>query len=64
MGMERAERPLVAPAASFLTAPAAWFTHLVTTLTSGHRPTYGADEDIAFSDSLERELIRRELHPD
>jgi hypothetical protein len=61
--MERAERPLVAPAPSVLAALAAWYARITTRFTPGHRPEYDVYADVAFSDEMERELIRRELHP-
>jgi hypothetical protein len=59
--MERAERPSLAPAASFLAVLAAAYSRFVATFQTDHTPDPTAD--VAFSDDLERELIQRELHP-
>jgi hypothetical protein len=60
--MERVERTSIAPVTSFLNALASSFRHAVASLESGRAAHAGWGEDVAFSDELERELIRRELH--
>jgi hypothetical protein len=60
--MERIERTYPAP--SFMTALLATYRRFVASLESGRAPHTGWGEDVAFSDDLEREMIRRELHAD
>jgi hypothetical protein len=60
--MERVERHSAAPATSLLDALNATYRRIASVFAAGHAPHHGWGEDVAFSDELERELIRRELH--
>lgn len=48
---------------SFRTAIAESYQRLLSLFAGGHDAVYAVDEEIAFTDEFERELIRRELHP-
>jgi hypothetical protein len=59
--MERAERSF--PATSFRMTIEDSYRRLRQMFADGHKVIVPVDEEIAFTDEFERELIRRELHP-